>query len=181
MDKHTLAASIRIGMFAERETIQEAFDYADQVFKSLGAADIAARTAMHVVLNTVAKQIAALPDEIVGTLPADNPAAGVTSFEDTLIKLIDSRIAQSPALDQITEKFAVMITAAENRTQERIDTGIAQRGPMNVGDQVHEVIDDFAENRLDDLIERWVDRNIDFADIVRDELINNISFSISVD
>jgi predicted NBD/HSP70 family sugar kinase len=149
MDKHTLAASIRIGMFAERETIQEAFDYADQVFKSLGAADIAARTAMHVVLNTVAKQIAALPAEIVGTLPADNPAAGVTSFEDTLIKLIDSRIAQ--------------------------------RGPMNVGDQVNEVIDDFAENRLDDLIERWVDRNLDWNDIVRDELINNISFSISVD
>jgi hypothetical protein len=149
MDKHTLAASIRIGMFAERETIQEAFDYADQVFKSLGAADIAARTAMHVVLNTVAKQIAALPDEIVGTLPADNPAAGVTSFEDTLIKLIDARIAQ--------------------------------RGPMNVGDQVNEVIDDFAENRLDDLIERWVDRNLDWNDIVRDELINNISFSISVD
>jgi len=52
---------------------------------------------------------------------------------------------------------------------------------MNVGDQVNEVIDDFAENRLDDLIERWVDRNLDFADIVRDELINNISFSISVD
>ena len=149
MDKHTLAASIRIGMFAERETIQEAFDYADQVFKSLGANETAARTAMHVVLNSVAKQIAALPDEIVGTLPADNPAAGVTSFEDTLIKLIDSRIAQ--------------------------------RGPMNVGDQVNEVIDDFAENRLDDLIERWVDRNLDWNDIVRDELINNISFSISVD
>jgi len=185
MDKHTLAASIRIGMFAERETIQEAFDYADQVFKSLGAADIAARTAMHVVLNTVAKQIAALPDEIVGTLPADNPAAGVTSFEDTLIKLIDSRIAQSPALDQITEKFAVMITAAENRTQERIDTGIAQSNLGPIKEQIIEVVNDsfdyFAENRLDDLIERWVDRNIDFADIVRDELINNISFSISVD
>jgi hypothetical protein len=153
MDKHTLAASIRIGMFAERETIQEAFDYADQVFKSLGAADIAARTAMHVVLNTVAKQIAALPDEIVGTLPADNPAAGVTSFQDTLIKLIDSRIAQSnlgPIKEQIIEV-------------------------------VNDSFDHFAENKLDDLIERWVDQNLDWNDIVRDELINNISFSISVD
>jgi hypothetical protein len=89
MDKHTLAASIRIGMFAERETIQEAFDYADQVFKSLGAADIAARTAMHVVLNTVAKQIAALP------APAEEikiETVQLSVDRATLDDIIDARI-----------------------------------------------------------------------------------------
>jgi hypothetical protein len=94
MDKHTLAASIRIGMFAERETIQEAFDYADQVFKSLGAADIAARTAMHVVLNTVAKQIAALPDPLAAP-PEEIKIETVQLSVDraTLDDIIDARIA----------------------------------------------------------------------------------------
>jgi hypothetical protein len=93
MDKHTLAASIRIGMFAERETIQEAFDYADQVFKSLGAADIAARTAMHVVLNTVAKQIAALPDPLAA--PAEEikiETVQLSVDRATLDDIIDARI-----------------------------------------------------------------------------------------
>ena len=158
MDKHTLAASIRIGMFAERETIQEAFDYADQVFKSLGAADIAARTAMHVVLNTVAKQIAALPDPLaappaeVRISPEDNPAAGITDLETMIIRLIDARIAH-----------------------QRTDPA----GDIDV--KIETAIDDFVDNRLDDKIEGWVEHNLDFADIVRDELRNNISFSIEVD
>jgi len=95
MDKHTLAASIRIGMFAERETIQEAFDYADQVFRSLAANDdIAARTAMHVVLNTVAKQIAALPDPLAA--PAEEikiETVQLSVDRATLDDIIDARIA----------------------------------------------------------------------------------------
>jgi hypothetical protein len=94
MDKHTLAASIRIGMFAERETIQEAFDYADQVFRSLAANDdIAARTAMHVVLNTVAKQIAALPDPLAA--PAEEiriETVQLSVDRATLDDIIDARI-----------------------------------------------------------------------------------------
>lgn len=94
MDKHTLAASIRVGMFAERETIQEALDYADQVFKTLGTEEAFARTAMHVVLNSVAKQIIALPDP----LPAPAEEIKIETVQlsldrATLDDIIDARVS----------------------------------------------------------------------------------------
>lgn len=52
-----LALSIRHKLFAERETLQEAFDYAFSVFRTLGPNEIAATTAMFVVLNTLANEI----------------------------------------------------------------------------------------------------------------------------
>jgi hypothetical protein len=165
MDKHTLAASIRIGMFAERETIQEAFDYADQVFKSLGAADIAARTAMHVVLNTVAKQIAALPDPLAA--PAEEiriETVQLSVDRATLDDIIDARIAQSPSLG--------------DRIDHMIDTAI-NSGSIDV--KIESALDDFADNRLDDEIQKYMDNSVDFTEIVRDELRNNITFSIYVD
>jgi hypothetical protein len=165
MDKHTLAASIRIGMFAERETIQEAFDYADQVFKSLGAADIAARTAMHVVLNTVAKQIAALPDPLAA--PAEEiriETVQLSVDRATLDDIIDARIAQSPLLG--------------DRIDHMIDTAI-NSGSIDV--KIESALDDFADNRLDDEIQKYMDNSVDFTEIVRDELRNNITFSIEVD
>jgi hypothetical protein len=165
MDKHTLAASIRIGMFAERETIQEAFDYADQVFKSLGAADIAARTAMHVVLNTVAKQIAALPDPLAA--PAEEiriETVQLSVDRATLDDIIDARIAQSPLLG--------------DRIDHMIDTAI-NSGLIDV--KIESALDDFADNRLDEAVQKCIDNSVDWTEIVRDELINNISFSINVD
>ena len=165
MDKHTLAASIRIGMFAERETIQEAFDYADQVFKSLGAADIAARTAMHVVLNTVAKQIAALPDPLAA--PAEEiriETVQLSVDRATLDDIIDARIAQSPSLG--------------DRIDHMIDTAI-NSGSIDV--KIESALDDFADNRLDEAVQKCIDNSVDWTEIVRDELINNISFSINVD
>ena len=165
MDKHTLAASIRIGMFAERETIQEAFDYADQVFKSLGAADIAARTAMHVVLNTVAKQIAALPDPLAA--PAEEiriETVQLSVDRATLDDIIDARIAQSPSLG--------------DRIDHMIDTAI-NSGSIDV--KIESALDDFADNRLDDEIQKYMDNSVDWTEIVRDELRNNITFSIDVD
>jgi len=89
-------------------------------------------TALHVVLNTVANAISALE------LPADNPAAGVTGFEDALIKLIDARI-----------KYC---------------------------------FDDMdGLDCLDEKIQEYIDNSVDFTEIVRDELKQNISFSVEVD
>ena len=156
MDKYTLAASIRVGLFSDRGTIQEALEYAEQLIASIpdGGARSAGRTAMHVVLNTVAKQIEALPDPLPAP-PAevrisleDNPATGASDLEAMIIRLIDARIAQ--------------------------------RGPGRVEDQIDAKIDYFANEMLDDKIEEWVENNLDFADIVRDELVNNISLEISV-
>jgi len=44
-------------LFAERETLKEAMDYAFSVFRTLGPNEIAATSALMVVLNTLANEI----------------------------------------------------------------------------------------------------------------------------
>lgn len=57
-----LASSITVGLFAKRDTLQEAFDYAHKI---ANASDnpMAVMTALHVVLNTVADRINELTDK----------------------------------------------------------------------------------------------------------------------
>jgi hypothetical protein len=59
---HLLAASITVGLFAKRDTMQEAFEYASQI---ADASDnpAAVMTALHVVLNTLAARINELADK----------------------------------------------------------------------------------------------------------------------
>lgn len=53
-----LAKSIRHGLFADRKTVKEAWDYAFDVINSLRDHDkIAATTAMMVLLNTISNEI----------------------------------------------------------------------------------------------------------------------------
>jgi hypothetical protein len=135
MEKKILLASLRSSMFGDRGSdVDGALDYAHQVINAMSeSSDRApAFTALHVVLNTVANAISALE------LPADNPAAGVTGFEDALIKLIDARI-----------KYC---------------------------------FDDMdGLDCLDEKIQEYIDNSVDFTEIVRDELKQNITFTIEVD
>lgn len=57
MTNEQLAKSIRHGLFADRETVKEAMDYALRVFRALGPNEIAATTALFVVLNTVSNEM----------------------------------------------------------------------------------------------------------------------------
>jgi hypothetical protein len=59
---HLLAASITVGLFAKRDSMQEAFDYAHKI---ANASDnpAAVMTALHVVLNTLAARINELADK----------------------------------------------------------------------------------------------------------------------
>jgi hypothetical protein len=53
-----LAKAIRHGLFAERATVKDAFDYAFDVIDSMrGANKVAATTALYVVLNTISNEI----------------------------------------------------------------------------------------------------------------------------
>ena len=53
-----LAKAIRHGLFADRATVKDAFDYAFDVIDSMrGANKVAATTALYVVLNTISKEI----------------------------------------------------------------------------------------------------------------------------
>lgn len=97
MTPKQLAADLRINLFADRGTdLKSAIEYSHAVFNTLETGNsIAARTAMHVVLNTVANIL----DEMLD--PADNPATG-TPVEPVhlmldraaLDQIIDARIEQ---------------------------------------------------------------------------------------
>jgi cation transport regulator ChaB len=57
MSNSELAQSIRHKLFAERETLKEAYEYAFSVFRTLGKNEMAATTAFMVVMNTLANEL----------------------------------------------------------------------------------------------------------------------------
>jgi len=58
MTNQEIAKAIRHKLFAERDTLNEAFDYAFRVIDSCPESEkIAVTTALFVVLNTVAKEL----------------------------------------------------------------------------------------------------------------------------
>jgi hypothetical protein len=193
MEKALLVAAIRNRIFNDQQTdVKAALSAAHAVIDTIGdpASRIGALTAMHVVLNTVANAIEALPEFLpappdeVRISPVDNPAAGASDIEAAIIRMIDSRIAQSPAitsvmtacLDESTSHFATMITAAEKRTADRIEEiNVLVEGKVTEG------IDDFIANQLDDEIQKYMDNSVDFTEIVRDELKQNITFNVEVE
>jgi hypothetical protein len=100
--KALLAASIRVGIFGNRESIEEALEYASSIIDNLQTYDKAVvYTALHVVLNTVADKIAELPDS-GDQLPepppevridhADLPATGNQLLNDKIADIVDQRI-----------------------------------------------------------------------------------------
>jgi hypothetical protein len=135
MEKKILTASLRSAMFGDRGgDVIAALEYAHQCIDAMpeSSSRAPAFTALHVVCNTIANAIDALE------LSADNPAAGVTGFEDALIKLIDARI-----------KYC---------------------------------FDDMdGLDCLDEKIQEYIDNSVDFTEIVRDELKQNITLSIEID
>lgn len=56
MTKHELALSIYSPLFAERDTLKEAYDYAMEIAK-YSDDPAAVTTALQVMLNTIAKEI----------------------------------------------------------------------------------------------------------------------------
>ena len=62
MTAHKLAHSIYSPMFGERETLQEAYEYVTKLAKASDDS-VAILTAVHVMMNTIAKQIEALEGE----------------------------------------------------------------------------------------------------------------------
>ena len=62
MNKTELATSIRHGLFGERETLKDAYDYSASIAESMGKDNLLVFTAIHVLLNTLANEIAKLED-----------------------------------------------------------------------------------------------------------------------
>lgn len=166
--KAMLAASIRHGMFASRDTVDEALNYAVETIQRLTVNDdrAAMYTALHVVMNTIADKIMALPDsgdqlpepppEVLvnsdGIQVADLPATGATSLHDQIEEIVLAQISKLGA---------------------SIDHKIERR----VADEIRE----WNENsKFDSLIEEWFEDNVDIEHSVK-EIIGTLSISIDVE
>jgi hypothetical protein len=161
--KALLAASIRVRVFAKRETIDEALNYAIEVFDRVNSDDKAAvYTALHVVMNTIADKIDALPDSSAAALEpppaevridhADLPATGATSLHDQIEDIVLAQISKLGA---------------------SIDHKIERR----LADELRQ----WNENaQFDTIIEEWFEDNVDIEHSVKD-IIRNMSISIDVD
>jgi hypothetical protein len=120
--KAMLAASIRHGMFASRDTVEEALEYASATIERLYNDDKAAMyTALHVVLNTIANKITALPDS-GNQLPepppevridhADLPATGNQLLNDKIADIVEQLIKSQ--LNAIDHKIRAVDDRLEN-------------------------------------------------------------------
>jgi len=160
MTKHELAASIKVGLFADRDTLEEAFEYTQTMFNSMpdAASRAAARTALHVMLNSVAKQIEALPDQLppppaeVRISAEDNPATGV-EVEPVLISVPElNRIIDQRISDWLDDRF-------DSLADEWFETNVD----------------------IDEKVQHYLDHDVDWTEVVRDELRHNITLSVVVD
>jgi hypothetical protein len=157
--KALLAASIRVRMFAKRDTIDEALNYAIEVFDRVNGNDRAAvYTVLHVVLNTVADKIDALPDSSAAALEpppaevridhADLPATGATSLHDQIEEIVLAQISKLGA---------------------------------SIDQKIERAIEEWSENApFDTIIEEWFEDNVDIEHSVKD-IISNLSISIDVE
>jgi hypothetical protein len=161
--KALLVASIRNSMFASRDTVDEALNYAVETIERLYNDDRAAMyTALHVVMNTIADKIAALPDSSAAALEpppaeiridhADLPATGATSLHDQIEDIVSAQIS---------------------RLGDTIDHKIERR----LADELRQ----WNENaQFDTIIEEWFEDNVDIEHSVKD-IIRNMSISIDPD
>ena len=172
MEKKIWTASLRSAMFGDRGgDVIAALEYAHQCIDAMPESSCRAPafTALHVVLNTVANAIDALE------LPADSPAAGVTGFEDALIKLIDARIANNQSVSETNARIDARLDYwMEDQLDSRIKTWVDDNLSDWLGTHA-EAID------IDEQIQHYIDNSVDFTEIVRDEIRQNISFSVEVD
>jgi hypothetical protein len=187
--KDELVISLRSKVFGDRGTdVMAAFDYAETIINGLSESSDRgpAWTAVHVLANTIANAIEALPQYVdrIEFLPAppaevqiapDNPAAGITDLESAILRLIDARITQSPSLgDRINGQVSRCV-------DEMLGDAIDDIVHAKIDVKIEEALDDFADNRLDDEIQKYLDNSVDFTEIVRDEIRQNITFTVEVE
>ena len=170
MTKNELAESIRVGLFASHDTLESAFAFVENMINSMPdpGARAAARTALHVMLNSVANQIEALPDPLplppaeIQISVEDNPATGTEARQD---------------LQSVLEP--VMVSVPREELDRIIDARIVAWVNQDLRVEMAEWFRD--EVDIDNAVQEYIDNSVDWTEVVRDELKHNLSFSISVD
>lgn len=162
MTKNELAESIRVGLFASHDTLESAFAFVEIMINSMPdpGARAAARTALHVMLNSVANQIEALPDPL--PLP---PAEIRISAED------------NPATGTEVEPVIVSVPRTElNRIiDQRISDWLDDRFDSLANEWFNDNVD------IDQKVQDYIDDSVDWTELVRDELRDNLTLTVTVE
>ena len=157
--KALLVASIRNRLFASRDTVDEALNYAVATIEQLDNVDRASMyVALHIVMNTIADKIDTLPDSSAAALEsppaevridyADLPATGATSLHDQIEEIVLAQISKLGA---------------------------------SIDQKIERAIEEWSENApFDTIIEEWFEDNVDIEHSVKD-IISNLSISIDVE
>jgi len=153
--KALLVASIRNRLFASRDTVDEALNYAVVSIELLDNIDRASMyTVLHVVMNTIADKIDALPDSSAAAL--EPPPAEVLVNSDGL-QVADYPATGAPLLsDQISDI-------------------VDQRIKFQLKGFDHQI------RAVDDRLENWFGNNLDIIDERITEVVRNMSFTVEVD
>lgn len=138
-EKTLLAASIRNSMFASRDTVDQALNYAVATIERLYNDDRAAMyTALHVVMNTIADKISALPAQLpeppaeVRIAHADLPDTGAVDLDTRIAEIADERIRR-----------------------------------LNIQRQIERTIEEWSEDAaFGQIVEEWFNENVDIEDSI---------------
>jgi hypothetical protein len=170
--KAMLAASIRCGIFAKRDTIEQALNHATATIEQLDSVDRAAvYTAFYVALNTVADKIMDLPDSSAADL---EPSAAAQLPEPPAEVLVNSDGLQ------VADYPATGATSLHDQIEDIVLTQISKLG-ASIDQKIERAIEEWSENApFDTIIEEWFEDNVDIEHSVKD-IISNMSISIDVD
>lgn len=173
--KAMLAASIRNSMFASRDTVDEALNYAVATIERLYNDDRAAMyTALHVVMNTIANKISALPDSSAAEPEpsaevridhADLPATGEQSLDEKIADIINQQSLNEKIADIVDQRILYHSVAISKIVERKVENAI----------------EEWNENSpFDTLIEAWFEDNVDIEHEIK-EAINSMSVTINFD
>jgi hypothetical protein len=118
------------------------------------------------MLNTVAKQIIALPDQLppppaeIQISVEDNPATGTEARQDLQSVL-------EPVLISVPELHRIIDQRISDWLDDRFDSLADEWFETNVD--------------LDEKVQHYLDHDVDWTEVVRDELRHNITLSVVVD
>lgn len=147
-----------MGVFSERDTIDEALAYAMELVNTLDAPDrVAALTALMVVVNTAAK--------VWPETPVSIPAPGAVELEMRL-EALASRVVELEHSKPTVTDAAVQVIRAQIREW--------------ADDNFNDFADDWLRNHadLDNEIENWMENNMDIENEVR-EVLSSANLSIT--
>lgn len=141
-EKALLVASIRNRLFASRDTVDQALNYAVSAIERLVVSDdrAAIYTALHVVMNTIADKIEGLPDAAQLPEPPAEVRIAHADLPDTGAVDLDTRIAE----------------IADERIRR-----------LNIQRQIERTIEEWSEDAaFGQIVEEWFNENVDIEDSI---------------